>query len=114
MPLLLYDLKDIVLPGIFAILPDKKKTTYRAMWKLIEENMSVCKMRYKLGSSAPKGKLFIIDAATEDVWPLLSFHQHGSEDTRIETHAEHLAQCGISEALAQTLIDAATQKIDQE
>ena len=84
------------------------------MWKRIEDLMTVDKARYKLGSSAPKGKIFVIDSISDEVWTVLSLTQHGSNEFLVETNAGNLKHLGISEECAQTLIDAAKKEIAEE
>ena len=71
--------------------------------------MNADKKLYKLVSSTKKGKIYIMDVNSEEVWELFTFSGQGSVNTHVATNAKHLLHIGISEEVARDLIDSAVK-----
>ena len=77
------------------------------LWKGLEARIKNANGRYKVGQNGPKGKVFVADAISEEVWVIFKVETHGSNDINVETVEESCTECQLSLEVARDIVDAA-------
>ena len=77
------------------------------LWKGLELRLDSSGGRYKIGQNGPKGKVFLVDNSTEEVWVIFQITHHGSNDITIEIKEEACTTFRLAPEVARDIVDAA-------
>ena len=66
--------------------------------------------RFAVGSNNPKGKIFITEVATGQVWVLFNLSDDGLGGQKVEVNAEDVVACGMTIEVAQQIAAAAQEE----
>ena len=64
-----------------------------------------------IGQNGPKGKVFVSDMESEQVWILFTLTTHGHADVHIESNSESCSAVGLGGEEARDIVDKVTTKV---